>query len=82
MVELINILISDWLIQELWGLFLKEKQQQSVTPAEPEYECPPLEDVSYYIPDEEQCDKYEILTCQYARCAPLNLIRIMFQLHL
>jgi len=45
-------------IQELWGLFLKEKQQQSVTPAEPEYECPPLEDVSYYIPDEEQCDKY------------------------
>ena len=25
---------------------------------EPEYECPPQDDVSYYLPDEEQCDRW------------------------
>ena len=38
-------------------LLLEKRGQSSVAP-EPEYECPPQEDVSYYLPDEEQCDKY------------------------
>lgn len=47
------------IIKMLWEQFLKEKEQSS-RPREPQvdYECPPRDDVSYYEPDEEQCDKY------------------------
>jgi len=40
---------------ELWRKFM---EQRGTTEAPVEYECPPNEDVSYYLPDEEQCDKY------------------------
>jgi len=48
------------LIKELWRQFLEEKQQGSAgpTPAPEEFECPPRDDVSYYLPDDDQCDKY------------------------
>jgi len=49
------------LIKELWRQFLEEKQKgSSQGPTEPpeEYECPPRSDVSYYLPDDGQCDKY------------------------
>jgi len=48
------------IIQMLWEDFLKEKESTPSRPRAPqeEYECPPLESVSYYEPDEEQCDKY------------------------
>jgi len=39
----------------LWDKFMKER---GTTEAPVEYECPPNDDVSYYLPDEEQCDKY------------------------
>jgi len=43
------------LLLELW---LKFMEQRGTTEAPVEYECPPNDDVSYYLPDEEQCDKY------------------------
>jgi len=46
------------LLQNLWVEFLQEKRKQKPSAPEPEYECQPLDDVSYYLPDEEQCDKY------------------------
>ena len=33
-------------------------KERGTTEAPVEYECPPNDDVSYYLPDEEQCDKY------------------------
>jgi len=49
------------LIKELWRQFLEEKEGPSEAAAAApvqEQECVPLADVSYYEPDEEQCDKY------------------------
>jgi len=48
------------LIQKLWEQYIQEKESTSSRSRAPEveYECPPLDDVSYYEPDEEQCDKY------------------------
>eukprot|EP00092_Neocalanus_flemingeri_P010905 GFUD01011745.1.p1 GENE.GFUD01011745.1~~GFUD01011745.1.p1 ORF type:complete len:464 (+),score=98.25 GFUD01011745.1:88-1392(+) len=49
------------LIKELWRQFLEEKQKGSsrvVTQAPEEYECPPRSDVSYYLPSDDQCDKF------------------------
>jgi len=50
------------LIKTLWEQFLREKEAgggEAVSrEPEVEYECPPQSDVSYYEPDEEQCDKY------------------------
>lgn len=48
------------LIKELWRQFLEEKQKGSSGPTEApkEFECPPRDDVSYYLPTENQCDKY------------------------
>jgi len=43
------------LLIELWKKFM---EQRGTTEAPVEYECPPNDDVSYYLPDEEQCDKY------------------------
>ena len=33
-------------------------KERGTTEAPVEYECPPNDDVSYYLADEEQCDKY------------------------
>lgn len=46
------------IIQKLWEEFLQEKRNNKPSEPEPEYECPPQDDVSYYLPDEEQCDRY------------------------
>jgi len=49
------------LIKELWRQFLAEKQSVSTTvdtEHTEEYECPPRDDVSYYLPDKLQCDRY------------------------
>jgi len=48
------------LIKELWRQFLEEKQKGSAGPTEApkEFDCPPRDDVSYYLPTENQCDKY------------------------
>jgi len=46
------------ILTQLWEQFLKEKKKTQQKAPEPEYECPPQEDVSYYLPDEDQCDKY------------------------
>jgi len=49
------------LIKELWRQFLEEKQKggsAAPTEAPEEYECPPKEFVSYYMPSDTQCDKY------------------------
>jgi len=49
------------LIKELWRQFLEEKEgpsEEAATSPVKEQECVPLNDVSYYEPDEEQCDKY------------------------
>lgn len=43
------------LISKLWLDFIKEKQEKEKVE---EYDCEPLDDVSYYLPDDEQCDKY------------------------
>ena len=45
-----------FLCQALWDKFMKERETETVK--EKEYDCPPNDDVSYYLPDEAQCDKY------------------------
>ena len=45
----------------MWRQFLEEKQKggsAAPTEAPEEYECPPKEFVSYYMPSDTQCDKY------------------------
>lgn len=49
------------IIRKLWEQFLVEQEGEGTrktTEKPKETECEPLSDVSYYEPDEDQCDKY------------------------